>query len=610
MADQEGALDVDAEAAGATPKRAAPGVAREVALEPALAVELLRQAAEPIVACDGDERIILVNEAARRLVRCEIEGLSLSDVAAIWGDLFEGGRRLADDEIPLRRALNGESQVGREVQIARRDGIVQTLLISAAPVREGGAVIAAIASLSEITGFRRSEERYRALVEALPIGILRGNLAGDVLDANDAFLEMVQYSRWELKLGLVRWRDLTPPEFVPLDDAAIAEAVKRGRSTPIEKAYVRRDGTVLPILIGYSMIGANKEEAIAFVLDLSERQAAEEALRDSEARLHLAQDAGGVGVWDWDIVAGQVTWSDSFLRLLGLEAGAVPPTFATFLAALHPDDRARVAGEIQRATTGETYRSEFRVVHPTGDVRWLAAQGEVKKGEDGRPVRMIGVAYDITAQHSLLRQKEMKLREVNHRVKNSLQLVSSLLGMQHSTTENDVLRRQLADADRRILTIAKIHEHLYRGVEPIGAIEFAGYLRDLCRELQDTIAADGGVTIAVDADTAELATDRVISLALVVNELVTNATKYAFGDREAGGRIDISFRRGPDDIYRLNVVDNGRGLPEGYRIEDSSGLGMKVVAGLVRSMQAELDVGSGSGARFTISFSGGLAGAA
>lgn len=339
-------------------------------------------------------------------------------------------------------------------------------------------------------------------------------------------------------------------------------------------------------------------------MDVTERRAVEEALRDSEARLHLAQDAGGVGVWDWDILTHQATWSELFFRLLGLEPRPGPHNIAAFYAALHPDDRARVDEDVERALSDGSYRGEYRIVHPGGEVRCLAAQGEVKTDDAGRPVRMIGVAYDVTAQRGLLRQREIMLREVNHRVKNSLQLVSSLLGLQHSSTDDIELRRQLADADRRILTIAKIHEHLYRGAEPVSAIEFAGYLRDLCHELQDTVAAERGITIGVDADTAELATDRVISLALIVNELVTNATKYAF-DESPEGRIDISFRAGTDGVCRLSVSDNGCGLPEGYRIANSPGLGMKVVAGLVRSMGAELEVGSGPGARFAIQFSGG-----
>lgn len=154
------------------------------------------------------------------------------------------------------------------------------------------------------------------------------------------------------------------------------------------------------------------------------------------------------------------------------------------------------------------------------------------------------------------------------------------------------------------MTIARIHEHLYRGAEPISTIEFGAYLRELCRDLGSSVAADRQIAISVDADAAEMPTDRVISLALIVNELVTNAAKHAFPD-DAVGHIAVTFRVGPDGTGSLTVADDGRGLPEGYRIDGGAGLGMRVVAGLVRSLCACLEIGNdGPGARFTISCAG------
>jgi two-component sensor histidine kinase len=234
-------------------------------------------------------------------------------------------------------------------------------------------------------------------------------------------------------------------------------------------------------------------------------------------------------------------------------------------------------------------------------VRWIAGHGQLLTDALGRPARMLGVAYDVTAQHSLLQQREIMLREVNHRVKNSLQLVSSLLNLQQNAAGDEHLRDQLVQADRRIMTIARIHEHLYRSSEPISTIEFGSYLRALCRDLEASIVGEREISVEVDVDVADLPTDRVVSLALIVNELVTNAAKYAFVDRPSG-RIRVSFRAGADGTGRLTIADDGRGLPDGYRLEAGAGLGMKVVVALVRNLHADLEIGNdGPGARFTIS---------
>lgn len=693
------------------------------------AEQMLRQAAEPVVACDAAGTLILVNDAAGRLAWLDLEGKTLAEAGLVWGDLYEHGQRVAPTNLPLQSALRGETQIGREMQLVRRDGIVQTLLISAAPVLANSRVVGAIASLSEITSFRKSEERYRALVEAVPIGVIRSDIHGRILDANDAFLSMIRFSREDLEAGLMQWRVLTPPEFLSRDEAAIAEATATGRCAPYEKAFIRKDGVRVPVLIGYTLVGPKREEAIAFILDrtehkaaedalraseqrlrdlldnlfafvgildldgvlrwanrspleaagltlddvrgkrfedaywwsydpivqariasaaeraaqghpsrfdidarmagghmrtidfmiaplrnaegaithlipsavdVTERKATEKALRNSEARLHMAQDAGGIGVWDWDVVADLATWSDSFCCLIGLQPSPRPSQVEDFFAAVHPEDREPVRHQVERALASGTYRSEYRVILPSGEIRWVVAQGETITDGDGRAVRMIGVAYDVTAQHSLLEHKEFMLHEVNHRVKNSLQLVSSLLSLQQSTLESAEVRSHLIEADRRILAIAKIHEHLYRGAGPANKIEFASYLRDLCAELEDTIAGGRDIRIIVEAKSLELPTDQVISLALIVNELVTNAAKYAFEER-AGGRIGVSFGAGPDGGYRLVVGDDGCGLSDGFNLDDSAGLGMKVIVGLVRGMDAKLEIGvPDEGASFII----------
>ncbi|HYH39416.1 MAG TPA: histidine kinase dimerization/phosphoacceptor domain -containing protein [Azospirillum sp.] len=182
--------------------------------------------------------------------------------------------------------------------------------------------------------------------------------------------------------------------------------------------------------------------------------------------------------------------------------------------------------------------------------------------------------HDVSAKAEALKETEGLLREVNHRVKNSLQLVSSLLTLQALSAKDAELRRQFQEACGRIGTIAQVHQRLYQS-QTYSEVAFGAYLRDLCRELGGSAAA-AGRTIAVQADDVDLPADTVIPLALVVNELVSNAVKYAYAEGE-GGEVAVGFHVQPDGRKSLTVADHGRGLPEGYDVARADTLGMKVV---------------------------------
>jgi two-component sensor histidine kinase len=199
-----------------------------------------------------------------------------------------------------------------------------------------------------------------------------------------------------------------------------------------------------------------------------------------------------------------------------------------------------------------------------------------------------------------IQQKDLMLREVNHRVKNSLQLVSSLLRLESRQIADPVTRRHFDEACSRVATIARVHERLYQ-TDKVGVVEFGQFLRDLCADLSHSAMIELGHHIEVQADTRELPTDRVIPLALIVNELVTNAVKYAY---PAGthGVIRVQFRSAPDGGFEVRVADEGVGLPPGFDPATTKSLGMRMVHALLGQVGAELSCASdGGGTKFTIS---------
>jgi PAS domain S-box-containing protein len=131
--------------------------------------------------------------------------------------------------------------------------------------------------------------------------------------------------------------------------------------------------------------------------DITDIHAREEALRASEQQLRTALEAAHMGTWDWNILTGQITWSDNFKLFLGIETDSLDGSYENFIASIHPEDRDRVLQKIERTfQAGEDFEDEFRIILPNDNIRWLACKGQAFYDETGKPIRMTGLALDVT----------------------------------------------------------------------------------------------------------------------------------------------------------------------------------------------------------------------
>lgn len=195
-----------------------------------------------------------------------------------------------------------------------------------------------------------------------------------------------------------------------------------------------------------------------------------------------------------------------------------------------------------------------------------------------------------------LRHQEVLTQEVSHRVKNSLSIVASLLAMQARTTGSDEAARVLRDAGNRIQTIAAVHDRLWRN-NAVHVVPLRSFLVDLCQQLQ---AATSEVTVDCDADDVQIRTEQAVTVGLLVNELVTNAVKYAFVD--GSGSIRVGLRR-LGDMLMLTVDDQGRGLPADFDPSATSSLGARLISSLSRQLGGEPEwTSSEAGTRFSLGF--------
>jgi two-component sensor histidine kinase len=208
----------------------------------------------------------------------------------------------------------------------------------------------------------------------------------------------------------------------------------------------------------------------------------------------------------------------------------------------------------------------------------------------------------VKAQRELaeaLHAKEVLLHEVNHRVKNSLQIVTGLLMLQASQARDPALRQSLLEARGRISVVAAMHQRLYTTSQH-DRVDFGEYVRDLAAETLVTLGGESRIALESSIEPGIMVVlQHAVPLALVVSELVTNAVKYAFPE-EKSGTIRLFLQRDGNEVV-LDVADDGIGLPDGFDPNKRSGLGMRIVTSLVKQVRGRLDVSSSDrGASFLI----------
>ena len=246
---------------------------------------------------------------------------------------------------------------------------------------------------------------FRGIFESGLAGYVIADLNSDKpIAINDRLLEIIGYSREQAEQTPQLWREITPPEYIHLDERAIGQIIERGASDPFEKEYLRPDGTRVPVRIASALVPGSKTQVIVQVQDISDRRRSEEviraregALRDSEARLRLAVEAGRMAVWDFDVASETIRTSPELNRLLGYPDDAAP-TIETIRERYYPGERERLVAAAGGAlVAGERFfETEYRFYRLDGDLRWHLLRAELELDGANVLVRVVGVVLDIT----------------------------------------------------------------------------------------------------------------------------------------------------------------------------------------------------------------------
>ena len=277
---------------------------------------------------------------------------------------------------------------------------------------------------------------------------------------------------------------------------------------------------------------------------------------------------------------------------------------------LHPDD-SKWAPEFYKdlIARGKHLTFTYRMIAKDGRVVWIRDIVNVEADESGKPVRHRGILLDVTelkeaeeeTAHSL-EEKEVLLRELHHRVKNNLAVITSLLSLQSSHMGSKSAEEILQESRNRIMSMALVHEQLYQ-TKDFSNIRILNYLESLLMNIVSSYGPGKGMVV-IERDIADISIsiDVLIPLGLIVNELVTNSLKHAFGPGQKG-LIKVSFTNPGANDYVITVSDDGKGMPEDLDVEKSDTLGLKLVNILAAQLEGSLKFESKKGTAFTIGFS-------
>ena len=268
---------------------------------------------------------------------------------------------------------------------------------------------------------RSNEGKIRRLVDANIIGIIIGNLDGTITESNDAFLQMLGYDRDDVARRRLNWMDMAPAEWRKVNEEHAAEIKSTGVASTYEMQLFRKDGSQIPVLCGAAILDESRGQAAAFVVDLTERKRADEALRRSEERARVeeslraasevklsrahrslidAQRLSKAGSYIADLTTNEHHWSDELYRIYEFEPGTKIDT-DELRAMVHPEDRPSFETVLQHArTNGAGVDHNFRIVTRSGKVKHLHSVGAATFGGEGR-MEIVGALQDVTEQKAV-----------------------------------------------------------------------------------------------------------------------------------------------------------------------------------------------------------------
>ncbi|MCC6397665.1 MAG: PAS domain-containing protein [Bacteroidetes bacterium] len=459
------------------------------------------------------------------------------------------------------------------------------------------------------TQLRALDARYRAVVDQQSELIVRTLPDGRLSFVNEAVCRMLQRSRQDLTGRPLA--SVFQPLYGESTLAALHGSPASSFPREVDADCRAHDGTERCIRwIAEAVLneGGDVLELQMVGRDITERKRAERELINSEERYRIVAEQTGQLVYDYDVSSGSIAWYGAITDVTGYSTEEFQSvSIGRWEEMIHPEDREHATQVLDQAMVSRSrYEIEYRFRRKDGSYIDVFDNGVFLVGPSGTVDRMLGTMTDITARKqnealvaTSLKEKEVLLKEIHHRVKNNLQVISSLLNLQSGAVSDQRALEQLRESQHRIRSMALIHERLYQS-RNLASIEFDEYVKSLCSYLIRSYNPQC-VRLEINIGRISLPINAAIPCGLIINELVSNALKYAFkGGNE--GTIDVGMELTADKKAILTVRDTGVGFPAGLDFRQTQTLGMQLVNTLTAQINGTIALNRNGGTTFSITF--------